>query len=52
MPETRRLNWRVVLGLWTALNYGWSTDQVVKASTVLRNQPYGDQQTPVYAKCS
>jgi Flp pilus assembly protein TadG len=32
--------------------FGWSTDQVVKASTVLRNQPYGDQKTPVYAKCS
>ena len=32
--------------------FGWSTDQVVKASTVLRNQPYGDQATPVYAKCT
>jgi Flp pilus assembly protein TadG len=32
--------------------FGWSTDQVVKASTVLRNQPFGDQALPVYAKCT
>jgi Flp pilus assembly protein TadG len=31
---------------------GWSTNQVVTASTVLRNQPYGDQVAPVYAKCT
>jgi hypothetical protein len=32
--------------------FGWSSDQVVKASTVLRNQPFGDQALPVYAKCT
>ena len=32
--------------------FGWPTEQTVKASTVLRNQPYGDQATPNYAKCT
>jgi Flp pilus assembly protein TadG len=31
---------------------GWTANQSVTASTVLRNQPYGDQVAPVYAKCS
>jgi Flp pilus assembly protein TadG len=31
---------------------GWSGTQTITASTVLRNQPYGAQQTPIYAKCS
>lgn len=31
---------------------GWAPKQTISASTVLRNQPYGAQQTPVYAKCS
>lgn len=31
---------------------GWSANQVISASTVLRNQPYGAQQMPIYAKCS
>jgi Flp pilus assembly protein TadG len=30
---------------------GWSAKQTISASTVLRNQPYGSQATPVYAKC-
>jgi Flp pilus assembly protein TadG len=30
---------------------GWSANQSISASTVLRNQPYGAQATPVYAKC-
>ena len=32
--------------------FGWSSDLTVKASTVLRNQPYGEQATPNYAKCT
>jgi Flp pilus assembly protein TadG len=31
---------------------GWSADNVVTASTVLRNQPYGDQAVPNYTKCT
>ena len=33
---------------------GWPKEQEIKASTVLRNQPYGDQQarTPVSVDCS
>jgi Flp pilus assembly protein TadG len=30
---------------------GWSSTQTISASTVLRNQPYGNQQMPVYASC-
>jgi Flp pilus assembly protein TadG len=32
--------------------FGWSAEQTVKASTVLRNQPFGDQPVPSYAKCT
>jgi Flp pilus assembly protein TadG len=31
---------------------GWTSNQSITASTVLRNQPYSAQSTPVYAKCS
>jgi len=31
---------------------GWSANQTISATTVLRNQPYGNQQMPVYAKCT
>jgi Flp pilus assembly protein TadG len=31
---------------------GWSSNQTISASTVLRNQPYGPQSTPVYTKCT
>ena len=30
---------------------GWSANQSISASTVLRNQPYGAQQTPVFTAC-
>ena len=31
---------------------GWTANQKVSASTVLRNQPYGDQQIPSVTKCT
>ena len=31
---------------------GWSANQTITASTVLRNQPYGSQATPSYARCT
>ena len=31
---------------------GWSANQTITASTVLRNQPYGSQSTPAYTKCT
>ena len=31
---------------------GWSEEQVISATTVLRNQPYGAQSKPVYAICT
>lgn len=30
---------------------GWSNEQVISATTVLRNQPYGAQTKPVFAIC-
>ena len=30
---------------------GWSPNKSITASTVLRNQPYGSQNVPVYAIC-
>lgn len=31
---------------------GWSANQTISATTVLRNQPYGDQSIPVVTKCT
>ena len=31
---------------------GWSKEQVISATTVLRNQPYGAQTKPVFAICT
>jgi Flp pilus assembly protein TadG len=31
---------------------GWTANQSITASTVLRNQPYSAQATPAYTKCS
>lgn len=31
---------------------GWSSTQEISATTVVRNQPYGEQALPVYVRCS